>query len=425
MYSKQHQPNHRSFTSAHTTAKNPFAPSKFVVQTKQAEREPVSAEEYERIRTSEPQYHDSSKFTYRPTLTVPRVQPKLKIGEVGDKYEQEADQVAQEVVQRIHAPEPPSVSTKEKQDDQQIKLKPLASRIQRQESEEETPIKAEEEQGQANTSTNTIMKSPIDSLIQRKNNRKLTQTRFFQPRLRRRPTHHRIPGASLWAKDKKGNDLPPSLEDISQGSVKNCFLFAAMAAIVNKDPQLIVKIIHDNGNGTYTVTFMGLSTSRNPVRQTVTLDFPIGRHGNVRRNALWPLVIEKAYAQQKGGIDVLDKGGNSGETIRDLTDKKLRTFNPQQKPADYILNELVKAKKNKEMITVSTIDLKDASQKVVAIYQNSRGLAPNHAYSVTDIDISRKRIKLFNPWGSDHPNLDGWVDMKTLRNFFDEVRING
>jgi hypothetical protein len=37
------------------------------------------------------------------------VQPKLAIGQVGDKYEQEADQVAQQVVQRLNAPQSPQL----------------------------------------------------------------------------------------------------------------------------------------------------------------------------------------------------------------------------------------------------------------------------------------------------------------------------
>jgi hypothetical protein len=41
------------------------------------------------------------------------VQPKLAIGQVGDKYEQEADQVAQQVVQRLNAP--PSVQSNQQQ----------------------------------------------------------------------------------------------------------------------------------------------------------------------------------------------------------------------------------------------------------------------------------------------------------------------
>ena len=49
----------------------------------------------------------SSEMRNQPA-TPPRafIQPKLKIGAVGDKYEQEADRMAKEVVNRINAPQP-------------------------------------------------------------------------------------------------------------------------------------------------------------------------------------------------------------------------------------------------------------------------------------------------------------------------------
>ncbi|MGD1873305.1 MAG: DUF4157 domain-containing protein [Mastigocoleus sp.] len=66
------------------------------------------------------------------------IQPKLAIGEPGDKYEQEADRVASEVVQKLHSPEqtqPPQVQKEEsqegKEEDNSIQTKPIYPRIQR------------------------------------------------------------------------------------------------------------------------------------------------------------------------------------------------------------------------------------------------------------------------------------------------------
>ncbi|HLO84627.1 MAG TPA: C2 family cysteine protease [Nostocaceae cyanobacterium] len=397
MYHKQQRNNQNSSKSAHTPPTNQFVPSKFFLQPKQEERKPISAEEYEKIKASEGNYHDSSIVTNRPTHKPPTIQLKLKIGQIGDKYAQEADQVAQEVVQHIHAPETPSFQTKEQQEDQQIRLKPLVNRIQHQESEEKTPVK-----------------TPIDPLIQLKGNKpKPTQ-----------PTH-RIPGATLWARDKKGNILPPSLDDIGQGGVNNCFFFAAMAAIVNKDPQLIVNMIQDNGNGTYTVTFKGIGFAHWRAKQTVTADFLVGKHGKVMdRKAFWPLIIEKAYAQQKGGIDAINNGGSPASAIKDMTNKKVGAFNPQKISVDDFMNILVQAKKNKQMITVSSPEEQKASREAIAIF-NSERIPFNHAYTIIDVDPSQKRTKLFNPWGYRHPRGDGWMDIETVHKFFAEVMING
>ena len=53
-----------------------------------------------------------SREQQQQPATPPRefVQPKLTIGEPNDKYEQEADRVAKQVVQRMQAPEPPTFS---------------------------------------------------------------------------------------------------------------------------------------------------------------------------------------------------------------------------------------------------------------------------------------------------------------------------
>jgi hypothetical protein len=44
-------------------------------------------------------------FAPRQPLAAQPIQPKLTIGEPGDKYEQEADQVAAQVVNQINAPQ--------------------------------------------------------------------------------------------------------------------------------------------------------------------------------------------------------------------------------------------------------------------------------------------------------------------------------
>ncbi|HLP88488.1 MAG TPA: hypothetical protein VK184_07855 [Nostocaceae cyanobacterium] len=133
MYDRQHRKGQSSSQSAYTPAKNQFAPSKFMVQAKQEERQPVSAEEYEQIKASDGNYFDSSIVTNRPTPKIPRVQPKLKIGQVGDKYEQEADQVAQKVVQSIDTAKTSTVQAKEEQEDK----KPANSQEEEQKKKEE------------------------------------------------------------------------------------------------------------------------------------------------------------------------------------------------------------------------------------------------------------------------------------------------
>jgi hypothetical protein len=237
------------------------------------------------------------------------------------------------------------------------------------------------------------------------------------------PATERLAGG-LWAIDSSGKVLPPSLDDIAQGSVNDCFLFAAMAAIVNTNPQQIVNMIHDNGDGTYTVTFEGIGFF-SPAQQTVSADFVVGQHGFVTaRKALWPLIIEKAYAQQKGGLEALGKGGNAGNALNEMLDESPTRFDPREKTVDYIMGKVAKAKEKRWPMTILSPKKEDSSADKQSLADGTPGLHFWHTYTIIDVDTTNNRIKLFNPWGRDHPNGDGWMDVEHVRRFFIEIDIN-
>ena len=297
------------------------------------------------------------------------VQLKGRVGEVGDRYEQHADAVADLVVQGKSA-------------------EGLLAQM-----------------GPASIEG----RSPDGGLIQRQ---------VVKPA----DPMEKLPG-TLWATGPDGKPLPPSLDDISQGGLSDCFLFAAMAAIINTDPQRLVKAIKDNGDGTYTVTFKGLGMPSD--QQTVSAEFVVDKHGNVTKTkALWPLIIEKAYAQAKGGLDQLDKGGNPGDAVKDLTKQGPDRFDPQTKNADDILAQLQMAKDKKWPATVLGPNKDGASKEKQELADKIPGLKFWHAYTVVDVDVKGKKVKLFNPWGHDHPNKDGWLEIEHFRTFFIEVDIN-
>ncbi len=72
------------------------------------------------------------------------LQRKMTIGPVGDKYEQEADTVAKQVMHTINAPKAPPIQRQEDEDELQMQpvdaamqLSPIISTLQRQEDEDE------------------------------------------------------------------------------------------------------------------------------------------------------------------------------------------------------------------------------------------------------------------------------------------------
>ncbi|HLO86232.1 MAG TPA: hypothetical protein VK203_14660 [Nostocaceae cyanobacterium] len=142
MYHKQHRNSQNNSHSPHTSATNQFAPPKFFVQPQveegTQEQEQTSKAESESSQATNNNWPDVSMFTYRRApAPPPRVQMKLKIGAANDQYEQEADQVAQDVVQRLHTPQDPPVENKEQTDNQQIQTKALIN-VQRQEKTEQS-----------------------------------------------------------------------------------------------------------------------------------------------------------------------------------------------------------------------------------------------------------------------------------------------
>jgi calpain family cysteine protease len=232
-------------------------------------------------------------------------------------------------------------------------------------------------------------------------------------------------GGTLWAKDDKGKDLPPSLDDISQGGLNDCYVFAAMASIVHANPGLINHMIKDNGNGTYTVTFAGTGIF-SADDQTVSADLVKGKHGNMQgRKALWPLIIEKAYAQEKGGIAKLDTGGNSGSAVDDFVNQSASRFDPRGKEVAWILAKLAKAQADHKPTTILSPKKDDATKDKKEMSDKIPGLHFWHFYAILEVDEKAQRVKLFNPWGHDHPNGDGWIGINDLRTFFIEVDING
>jgi Domain of unknown function (DUF4157)/Calpain family cysteine protease len=228
-------------------------------------------------------------------------------------------------------------------------------------------------------------------------------------------------GRTLWAQDASGNDLLPSLDDVKQGHVGDCYLFAALAAIVTTSPQRIVNMIVDNGSS-YTVTFEGIGWF-STARQTVTPDFAKQRHGEIgTRGAFWPLIIEKAYAQEKGGIDKIE-GGDPGDAIDEMTNIGASHFDPADKPVYYTIAKLAYAHFKRWAATIFTPKQAEAGQDKQTM-ANAQGIKWNHAYAVIDVHQRNKLIQLFNPWGEQHPNGTGWIDIEQTRNVFDQVDIN-
>jgi hypothetical protein len=140
----------------------------------------------EELSITNPGLHDFSKISIFPSSKV-RLQPKLKINTPGDKYEQEADRVAEQVM-RMQEPQAESVE-EEEMEKELVQSKPqITPLIQRQVEPEEEEEEEEEENIQAKAASGNSPKvTPqiavrINSLHSGGQPLPKATLRFFEPR---------------------------------------------------------------------------------------------------------------------------------------------------------------------------------------------------------------------------------------------------
>lgn len=201
-----------------------------------------------------------------------------------------------------------------------------------------------------------------------------------------------------------------AMNDIDQNSLGDCWMMGPLAAVAKNDPQRIKDMVQDNHDGTYTVTFKEFNFfgGWSDKKITVTADFPGGINGGGHagvgdkniggKGEIWPLIIEKAYAQYKGGYDKLN-GGNPNEFMMAITGKFTTAYD---KPFSLLgaglnANQLQNDFNAGKPIVFST-------PKTGAL---GYGLVNNHCYAVQNVYTDangKKMVQLYNPWGNSHPS---------------------
>jgi hypothetical protein len=168
-------------------------------------------------------------------------------------------------------------------------------------------------------------------------------------------------GGALWGKDG------PKLDDIRQGGLGDCYFLAAMGAVVQQNPAAIRKLFKNAQPNakTYTVTLHDPSQKLAAVDITVDTELPTlkgsdhqlayegySAHGDAPQ-ALWPAILEKAYAQLVGGYDIEGEGGFAGGALEVLTGVK---SDPSQAPNQQtILDRFRELEKSGKAVVVATI----------------------------------------------------------------------
>ena len=193
----------------------------------------------------------------------------------------------------------------------------------------------------------------------------------------------------------------PTMNDVNQGGVGNCYFQATVASIAKVNPTFLKRHVVDLGDGTYAVRFKGLFGDEF-VR--VDGDLPVDSSGNLLYGGLgdngtiWAAVMEKAWAFRRFGTGRYDTttAGNPLEVYAQLgiasTDASLTGFNTT-------------AMMNKIRTDLAAGRAATATTNPISTASTSRVLAA-HVYVIDRVNLDASgnvaSLRLFNPHGVDN-----------------------
>jgi hypothetical protein len=104
----------------------------------------------------------------------------------------------------------------------------------------------------------------------------------------------------------------PSMSDINQGYLGDCYLLSSLAEVANQDRSAITSMITINGNGTYGVRFYVNGAAR-----YVTVDNQLANGGTIFNSAsnIWASVVEQAYAEVQAQGVITGNSVNYGNSF--------------------------------------------------------------------------------------------------------------
>lgn len=190
---------------------------------------------------------------------------------------------------------------------------------------------------------------------------------------------------------KKASDI--NYKSVQQGGAGDCYFLAALVSQAQHNPQKIVDMIKDNGDGTYNIKF-----SDKTVKITAPTDAELGLYAD---GAGWVAMIEKGYAVYRNESALLKKenpfdksGGGSiviGRGIKELTGNSFETNVLLATTKNSTRAKLTEATQSNKLMT--------ASINKHIIGKSEFNLPDGHVYTVLGFDAQTDKVKIRNPWG--------------------------
>jgi hypothetical protein len=217
----------------------------------------------------------------------------------------------------------------------------------------------------------------------------------------------------------------PSMSDINQGYLGDCYLLSALAEVAKQNPSIIKSMITSNGNNSYGVRFFV-----NGVAEYVTVNNSLADGGDEFNSApnIWASLVEKAYAQlQAGGVvtgnsavnhgnsySTIGNGGSPEYTLLEITGASAVTdfnanganwysitfnsgmaqtgYSPGLSTESVLATLLADLAKGYDLVLSSSTNATDAAGKTT--------LVANHCLSIYGYDSATGEFEVRNPWGS-------------------------
>ena len=184
-------------------------------------------------------------------------------------------------------------------------------------------------------------------------------------------------------KETTSDGKDPKGGDVAQGAIGDCYLMAGLGAVAAQRPDLIKKMIaYDDKTDIYTVTFKDKQSDGSFKDHKVKVDgfLPTKNKSNPiyaqdaagkggKDQALWPAIIEKAFAAWKGDYQEI-VGGYSSRAMELATGTKSKSESIPSKDED-VIKAFKGYQKDKKAVCAGTID--DVKTKSESAFKLSGG----------------------------------------------------
>jgi hypothetical protein len=217
-------------------------------------------------------------------------------------------------------------------------------------------------------------------------------------------------GAKLWD-EKKG----PTVDDVNQGYIADCYLNAAMMSVVTANQGAIKKAFSPNTSGAsaYTVTLHKKNDKGDLEAASVSVDAMLpaqkkstegpaadpklsytGADKDKASVMLWPALMEKAYAQLVGGYEKAGAGGYAGDALEAITGQKAQNEGLPAK--DSVLERFKQLKQQGKAVICGTLGSKENKKEKAFTEKDGTYKATLTTHEGESAEVVKNTLSIFD-----------------------------